>query len=443
LGKGRHWRREGIELILSLADKSVEIRRAGSGITATIRVPGSKSITQRALVVASLAEGDSELKGPLDSEDTRLLKKALIYLGISIKDKEGDWTIEGQGGKILPVKQDIYLGNNGTGIRFMASLVSLGQGTYRLTGTKRMAERPIGPLLEALKAWGAEAKSIEKTGCPPVEIQAHGLEGGETILSASKSSQYLSSLLLVAPIVRNPAKITLNGPLVSRPYVDLTLAVMQAFGVKVQERDNSFLVPHMTYNAKTYQIEGDASSASYFWAAAAVTGGRITVENIPPNSLQGDAAFVDILADMGCSVKKDALGITVQGPPGGVLKAVEVDMGRWPDMVPTLGVVAAFASGTTVIKNVAHLRIKETDRLKAVAQELTKIGTSVKELKDGLIIEGTRDMHGSAIDTYNDHRIAMAFSVAGLRVPGIRIKDPSCVSKSFPSFWQHWQNITE
>jgi 3-phosphoshikimate 1-carboxyvinyltransferase len=429
-------------MIFSSKDKFMEIRQPGSGIMAKIRVPGSKSITQRALVVASLAEGKSELKGPLDSEDTRFLRNALSCLGISIKDKEVDWTIEGQGGRILPVNQDLYLGNNGTGIRFLTSLVALGQSTYKLTGTERMAERPIGPLLEALKAWGAEARSIENTGCPPVEIKAHGLEGRETLLSASKSSQYLSSLLLVAPIARNPAKITLDGPLVSRPYVDLTLAVMAAFGVKVQEKGDSFLVPHMTYKAKKYQIEGDASSASYFWAAAAVTGGKITVENIPPDALQGDVAFADILVSMGCSVKKDSGGITVQGPSRGMLKAIEVDMGRWPDVVPTLAVVAAFAQGTTVIKNVAHLRIKETDRLKAVAQELSKTGTSVKELEDGLIIEGARDMHGSTIDTYDDHRIAMAFAVAGLRVPGIMIKDPVCVQKSFPSFWQHWQKIT-
>jgi len=429
-------------MVLSSKDNVMEIRQPGSGIMAKIRVPGSKSITQRTLVVASLAEGKSDLKGPLDSEDTQFLRNALSCLGISIKDKGSDWTVEGQGGRILPISQDLYLGNNGTGIRFLTSLVALGQGTYRLTGTGRMAERPIGPLLDALKAWGVDARSVENTGCPPVEIKAHGLEGGETLLSASKSSQYLSSLLLVAPIAGKQARIILDGSLVSRPYVDLTLAVMAAFGVKVQDEGDSFLVPHMTYKARKYQIEGDASSASYFWAAAAVTGGRITVENIPQDALQGDAAFADLLVSMGCSVKKDLKGVTVQGPSCGVLKAIEVDMGQWPDVVPTLAVVAAFAKGTTVIKNVAHLRIKETDRLKAMAQELSKIGASVKELEDGLIIEGAMDMHGSLINTYDDHRIAMAFSVAGLRVPGIRIKDPDCVQKSFPSFWQHWQKIT-
>ena len=429
-------------MILSSKDKFMEIPQPVAGIVAKIRVPGSKSITQRALVVASLAEGKSELKGPLDSEDTKFLRNALAHLGIPIQDEGTDWTIEGQGGRILPAKQELYLGNNGTGIRFLTSIVALGQSTYRLTGTGRMAERPIGPLLKALEAWGAEARSVEKTGCPPVEISAHGLEGGGTLLSASKSSQYLSSLLLVAPVARNPARITLDGPLISRPYVDLTMAVMAAFGVNVQEEKDSFLVSCKTYKARKYQVEGDASSASYFWAAAAVTGGKITVENIPPDALQGDAAFADLLCSMGCSVKKGPEGVTVQGPPHGRLKAIEVDMGRWPDVVPTLAVVAVFARGTTVIKNVAHLRIKETDRLKAVARELSKIGKQVKELEDGLIIEGTRDMHGSLVDTYDDHRIAMAFAVAGLRVPGIRIKDPDCVRKSFPSFWQLWQRIT-
>lgn len=431
-------------MISSLRDEFIEIPQPAAGITAKVKVPGSKSITQRALVVASLAEGKSELKGPLDSEDTKFLRDALAHLGIPIQDKGTDWIIEGQGGRILPAKQELYLGNNGTGIRFLTSVVALGQGTYRLTGTGRMAERPIGPLLKALKAWGAEARSIEKTGCPPVEIKAHGLEGGETLLSASKSSQYLSSLLLVAPVVRNPARIILDGPLVSRPYVDLTIAVMAAFGVDVQEEKDSFLVSRKTYKARKYQVEGDASSASYFWAAAAVTGGKVLVENMPPDAIQGDAAFADILAGMGCSIKKGPEGVTVQGPPHGRLKAIEADMGRWPDVVPTLAVVAAFARGTTVIRNVAHLRIKETDRLKAVAQELSKIGKSVRELEDGLIIEGNegnQDMHGSLIDTYDDHRIAMAFAVAGLRVPGIRIKDPDCVRKSFPSFWQHWQKI--
>ena len=427
-------------MIVSSRHEVMDIYQPGPGLNFKVRVPGSKSITQRALVTAALADGKSVLKGPLESEDTKLLRDALASVGIPVQTKGPDWIVEGRGGRILPTSSGLYLGNNGTGIRFLTSLVALGQGAYRLTGSRRMAERPIGPLLKALKAWGAQARSIEKTGCPPVEIQADGLEGGTTLLQASKSSQYLSSLLLVGPYTRNPAEIILQGPLVSRPYVDLTLAVMAAFGVDVQEKGASFLVPRKIYSARKYDIEGDASSASYFWAAAAITGGRVTVENIGSHALQGDAAFADILCSMGCSVEKDSQGIAVQGPHD-MLKAIEVDMGRLPDIVPTLAVVAAFARGTTIIKNVAHLRIKETDRLKAVTQELSKMGVPVKEIEDGLFIDGGKDLHGQVIDTYDDHRMAMAFAVAGLRVRGVKISDPDCVRKSFPSFWQHWSGI--
>ncbi|NIA08857.1 MAG: 3-phosphoshikimate 1-carboxyvinyltransferase, partial [Nitrospiraceae bacterium] len=415
-------------MALPSSDKIIELQPK-TNLRAKVKVPGSKSITQRALIIASLAAGESELRGPLDSEDTQILRNALRSLGIPIQDGGPDWTVGGQGGRILPTSQALYLGNNGTGMRFVTSLVCLGQGIYRLTGTKRMSERPIAPLLKALEAWGAGARSIEGNGCPPVEIDAHGLDGKETLLSASKSSQYLSSMLLVGPYTRSPALIRLDGPLVSRPYVDMTLAVMAAFGIEVRNKGRTFSVPRGTYRAREYLIEGDASSASYFWAAAAVTGGKITVENIPPDSLQGDAVFADILGTMGCSVERSPGGITVQGPCD-MLKAIEIDMGKWPDLVPSLAVVAAFAKGTTVIRNVAHLRIKETDRLKAVAQELSKIGSSVQELEDGLVINGTRDMHGAVIDTYRDHRMAMAFAVIGLRVPGIKIRDPDCVQKS-------------
>ncbi len=420
----------------SSGDEIIELHTR-TNLRASVKVPGSKSITQRVLVIASLADGESELRGPLDSEDTLLLRNSLRLLGISIQDKGPDWTIGGQGGRILPTSQSLYLGNNGTGMRFLTSLVCLGQGTYRLTGARRMSERPIAPLLKALKAWGVKARSTD--GCPPLEIDAHGLDGGEALLSASKSSQYLSSMLLIGPYAETPARIRLEGPLVSRPYVDMTMAVMSAFGIGVREEGNTFYLPQGTYKARGYPIEGDASSASYFWAAAAVTGSRITVENIPPDSLQGDVIFADILATMGCSVERGPGGITIQGPDR--LRAIEIDMGKWPDLVPGLAVVAAFANGTTVIKNVAHLRIKETDRLKALAQELSRIGASVQELEDGLVIRGGRDMHGAVIDTYRDHRMAMAFAISSLRVPGIKIRDPDCVQKSFPSFWDLWQDI--
>lgn len=422
-------------------DKTREIEMAASGLKARVMVPGSKSITQRALIAAALASGRSRLETPLDSEDTRLLRQALAELGILFEERETHWEVEGGRGRISPCSRDLYMGNNGTGIRFLASLVALGAGRYVLTGTDRMSERPIEPLLASLRAWKADAGSLRGNGCPPVKIVASGLEGGKTVLKAEKSSQFLSSLLLVGPYTRKPAVISLDGGLVSRPYVDLTIEVMRAFGVPVEERDSSFFIPQKHYQATDYPVEGDASSASYFWAAAAVTGGSITVENIPPDALQGDARVADLLGDMGCTVKKDPGGVTVQGPESGGLKGIEVDMGKWPDMVPTIAVTAAFATGTTVIRNVAHLRIKETDRLKAVAAELGKMGARVTEMDDGLVVEGGHELHGAEIQTYDDHRIAMSFAVAGLRVPGVLIRNPECVKKSFPGFWELWQSL--
>lgn len=425
-------------------DRIIRTIPAAYTLEATVTVPGSKSITQRAVVAAALAKGQSRLVNPLESEDTELLRNALMSVGIPILCERGCWIVEGKEGAILPASGDLYLGNNGTGIRFLASVVALGSGRYVLTGTRRMAERPVEPLLQSLNLWGAEARSKEGTGCPPIEILAHGLTGGETLLSAQKSSQFLSSLLLAAPYTQKPARITLDGALVSRPYVDLTLAVMAAFGIDVQEertRHASFAVPQGSYLGREYRVEGDASGASYFWAAAAVTGGKVTVAGVPRRSLQGDTAFVDILEKMGCTIGEGPLGMTVQGPEGGNLTPVDVDMKRWPDIVPTLAVVAAFAKGVSRITNVSHLRIKETDRLQAVAAELSRMGAHVEELEDGLIIEGGTPLHGTSIKTYDDHRIAMAFAVSGLKVPGIRIQEPDCVRKSFPSFWDVWDTL--
>jgi len=395
------------------------------------------------MVAAALCDGKSRIKGPLISEDTTLLKQALEKLGAGFEKDGRDYVVRGTGGKINPGPIELYMGNNGTGIRFLTSVVALGHGTYKLSGTRRMGERPIQPLLDALSMWGARAISELGTGCPPVEVVASGLSGGKTLISAKKSSQFLSSLLLVAPYTREPANITLDGPLVSRPYVDLTLSVMEQFGVTVEEKDLCFLVPQNGYRPCSYEVEGDASSASYFFAAAAVTGGKVTVQNIPSKPLQGDAAFVDILQSMGCEVTRDEQGTTVTGPKDGGLRGIEINMSRWPDVVPTLAVVAAFATGQTIITHVEHLRIKETDRIKAVATELSKMGADVEELEDGLVINGGRLLHGARIHTYDDHRIAMSFAVAGLRVPGVKIENPECVQKSFPEFWSVWDNMTK
>lgn len=303
-----------------------------------------------------------------------------------------------------------------------------------------MYERPIGPLMQALKGWGVDISSSRGTDCPPLLISGNGLAGGKTVLPEGKSSQYLSSLLLVAPYARQPAFLRVEGEVLSKPYVAMTLAVMADFGIFVENSPDfsSFSIPQGCYRAREYQIEGDASNASYFWAAAAVTGGKVTVTNVPVPSLQGDAMLVPLLGRMGCEVTQSGGGITLQGADR--LEGITVDMGDMPDVVPTLAVVAAFAEGKTLIKNIAHLRIKECDRLTAVVTELRKMGANVEEQEDAMIIhgEGGAGLKGAVIETYEDHRMAMSMAVAGLRVPGVQITGEKCVAKSFPDFWQRF-----
>lgn len=410
-------------------------------VDADIVVPGSKSITQRALIAAALADGTSTLIGPLASEDTAYTSQALQAMGIEVEQGESEWTVHGSGGRIVTPNKEIFLGNNGTATRFLTSFVGLGQGTFTISGEKRMEERPIDPLMAALQGWGVAIKSIKGTGCPPLQIQANGIRGGATVLPEGKSSQYLSSLLLVAPFTREPASLEVEGEVPSKPYVTMTLAVMRSFGAQLTASAelNSFQIEPGIYQPCTYQVEGDASSASYFFAAAAITGGRVTVKNVPSPSLQGDTALVGMLERMGCQVEYSQEGITLRGPEQ--LQGIEVDMGDCPDVAPTLAIVAAHAKGRTVITNIEHLRIKECDRINAVATELTKMGARVEEKQDALIIEGIeegRQLHGAEIETYKDHRIAMCFGVAGLVTPGVKIKDKDVVAKSFPDFWQRF-----
>ncbi len=409
-------------------------------VDTTLAVPGSKSLTQRALIAASLAQGTSRLIGPLASEDTEYSSKALAQMGMHIDKSSDIWAVKGNGGVINPSSQAIFLGNNGTATRFLTSVAALGNSPYVIDGDERMYERPIGPLMQALQGWGVDICSVKGTGCPPLSINSHGLRGGETVLPEGKSSQYLSSLLLVAPYASSPATLKVEGEVLSKPYVAMTLAVMADFGISVDCREDysSFSIPQGCYRAREYAVEGDASNASYFWAAAAVTGGRVTVSNVPVPSLQGDAMLVPLLGRMGCEVQKEGDGITVTASRP--LEGITIDMGDMPDVVPTLAVVAAFAQGPTTITNIAHLRIKECDRLSAVVTELTKMGAKVEEFPDAMIIhgDGGKCLHGAEIETYKDHRMAMCFAVAGLRVPGVRITGESCVAKSFPDFWERF-----
>lgn len=407
----------------------------------SVRPPGSKSITNRALVCAALAEGKSLLRGALDSEDTRVMVEGLQQLGINVEFRAEACELDVIGcGGVLPVREaDIYVANSGTTIRFLTALVALGEGRYRLHGIERMRERPIADLLAALNQLGANAQSEAGNGCPPVIVEAQGLAGGTARIAGNISSQFLSGLLMAAPCARAAVEIQVNGELVSKPYVTMTLATMHSFAAEATcESFSRFHIPAGSgYTGCTYDIEPDASAASYFWAAAAVSGGEITVQGLTLGALQGDVDFCNCLEQMGCTVKYGEKDTTVTGGP---LRGIDVDMNAISDTVQTLAVVALFAEGATRIRNVAHIRHKETDRIGDLACELRKLGATVNEFDDGLeIVPGK--LHGAVLDTYNDHRMAMSFAVAGLRVPGVVIRDPGCTAKTYPQFFTDWSRL--
>ncbi|MCX5835405.1 MAG: 3-phosphoshikimate 1-carboxyvinyltransferase [Deltaproteobacteria bacterium] len=418
----------------------MEIKPAGRSGRA-VKVPGSKSLTQRALVIATLAEGRSTLRNGLVSEDTRHLVEGLRALGAGISISGDEMVITGTGGHIQNPGRTILLGNNGTALRFLTTLVSLGKGSFTLDGDRRLRERPVGALLEALNKLGVTAVSRDGKGYPPVTIETGGVSGGKVTLTDVESSQFVSSLLIGAPYAGGDVEIQLKGRMVSEPYIDMTLKVMEHFGVKaVREEENYFKVKcGRQYTGNEYLIEGDASSASYFFLAAALCQRRIRVDNMNPDSLQGDIGFLDIMEASGCSVIRGDSWIEVVGRPlrGGELS---LNMGKMPDMVPTLAVLAAFRPGRTVITHVSHLRFKESDRILSLVNELNRIGVRAEETEDGLIIEGGK-ARGAEIETYNDHRIAMSFAVAGLAIPGMRICDKHCVDKSFPGFWDEMEKL--
>ena len=420
---------------------SIEIQPIAGPLSASIRPPGSKSLTNRALVCAALAEGASNLRGALVSEDTQVMIQGLATLGIAIAENQAERSLQvtGCGGRISAKSADLYVANSGTTVRFLTALAALGQGTFRLHGTQRMHERPIQDLLNSLAELSVRAESEAGTGCPPVIVHANGLRAGRARMRGDISSQYLSALLMVSPCATpGPASeavvIDIEGVLVSKPYVAMTIAVIEAFGGRVQTAGDfqQFTVPRSGYVGRDYEIEPDASAASYFWAAAAIAGGRVRVEGLNRASLQGDVAFCECLTQMGCEVLDDGAGITVIGGP---LRGIDVDMNAISDTVQTLGVVALFADGPTKIRSVGHIRHKETDRIRALATELRKLGATVEERADGLrIVPGT--LHGATIDTYDDHRMAMSLALAGLKIKDVVINDPECTAKTYPEYFQ-------
>jgi len=403
-------------------------------IRGVVRPPGSKSVTNRALVLAALAEGTSRLAGVLDSQDTRVMVESLQRLGIPVTHNPSDCTAQVQGcaGRPPAALAELWLENSGTSIRFLTAIACLGRGTYRLDGNPRMRQRPIGDLCDALNALGGNAVCRDGNGCPPVDVVGSQLRGGTADVAAEISSQFLSALLMASPCALGPAELVLRGGLVSEPYVDMTIRMMRSFGVNVEHAaSGQYRTVPQQYHGAEYCVEPDASAASYFFAVAAITGGEVTVQGLARDSLQGDVRFVDVLQRMGCDVRWGASSITVCG---GSLHGIDVDMNEISDTAQTLAAVALFAKGPTRIRNVAHIRHKETDRIHAVATELGRLGIAVDEHDDGLTIHpGT--VGAATIDTYDDHRMAMSFALVGLKVPGIRIANPDCTAKTYPRFF--------
>jgi 3-phosphoshikimate 1-carboxyvinyltransferase len=413
-------------------------------VRGSIRPPGSKSITNRALVCAALAEGASTLSGALDSEDTQVMIDSLRRLGIPVERKNdgNQLAVSGCGGKIPASQADLFVGNSGTTIRFLTALTTLGHGMYRLDGVPRMRERPIGDLLSALNQLGADVRSDSANNCPPVVVKASRLPGGRATIRGDISSQFLSGLLMAAPLAQADVELMVEGELVSKPYVTMTIGVMREFGVEAHYSGLSrfTIAGHQQYRGCTFAIEPDASAASYFWGLAAVTGGEVTVEGLSRNALQGDVAFVECLEKMGCRISHNSCGISVSGE-GVQLRGINVDMNGISDTAQTLAVVALFAEGPTTIRGVAHIRHKETDRIVDLARELRKLGAGVEELTDGLRIRPA-PLHGATIETYNDHRMAMSFALAGMKVPGVVIQNPSCTAKTYPVFFEDLNALT-
>lgn len=404
-------------------------------LNATVRIPGSKSLTNRALLIASLADGTTRLTNALFSDDSCYFANALQLLGFDVRldPDRNEMTVTGLGGKIPAQSAEIFVGNSGTSARFLSAFLTLGSGRYVLDGEARMRERPIQDLVDALRQLGVQLEATNR--CPPVTIHANGLRGGKTQIAGNLSSQFLSALLMVAPYATSSIEIEVVTELHSKPYVDMTLAMMLDFGIGVERQGyERFVIRPARYRPiPEYPVEPDASAASYFFAAPAVCGGTVRVAGLSRFSKQGDIAFLDILERMGCVVHEGDDFLEVTGTKA--LTGVDVDMSDIPDTAQTLAAIAPFASSPTRIRGIASARVKETDRVHASCAELQRLGVRVEEHEDGMTIYPCEAWQPATVQTYRDHRMAMAFSLIGLRVPGITIEDPDCVSKTFPGYF--------
>ncbi|KAK4411278.1 3-phosphoshikimate 1-carboxyvinyltransferase, chloroplastic [Sesamum angolense] len=423
-------------------------------ISGTVKLPGSKSLSNRILLLAALSEGTTVVDNLLSSDDIHYMLGALKTLGLHMEeDKAKQRAVVGGSGGLFPVSKEakdeiqLFLGNAGTAMRPLTAAVVAagGNASYVLDGVPRMRERPIGDLVSGLKQLGADVDCFLGTNCPPIRVVGKGgLPGGKVKLSGSVSSQYLTALLMAAPLALGDVEIEIVDKLISVPYVDMTLKLMERFGVSVEHSDSwdRFLVRGgQKYKSPgNAYVEGDASSASYFLAGAAVTGGTITVEGCGTSSLQGDVKFAEVLEKMGAEVTWTENSVTVKGPPHDTsgrkhLRAIDINMNKMPDVAMTLAVVALFADGPTAIRDVASWRVKETERMIAICTELRKLGATVEEGPDYCVITPPEKLNVTAIDTYDDHRMAMAFSLAACTDVPVTIRDPGCTRKTFPNYF--------
>jgi 3-phosphoshikimate 1-carboxyvinyltransferase len=424
----------------------------------TVTLPGSKSLSNRCLLLAALAEGNTRVDNLLESDDIRYMLEALDKLKVPVFRHSSDSvTVTGQAGPInSPLGEEevceLFLGNAGTAMRPLAAALCMGKGRFVLDGVPRMRERPIADLIDGLQQLGADASCVKETGCPPVTIHANGLKGGKAVISGKMSSQFLSALLMAAPIVDGDVTISIKDELISAPYVALTIGLMKKFGVHVKVEGDMEGAPsfHIAASEKyvtpgSILVEGDASSASYFIAGAAITGGTVTVRGCGSDSVQGDVAFAEVMEQMGATVTWAPESITVTRDPNTKLKGVDVDCGKIPDAAMTLAVAALFAEGPTTIRNVYSWRLKETERMQAIVAECTKLGATVEEFRDYCIIHPPKDNKVNdnvVIETYDDHRMAMTFSLAACGGVNVIINDPGCTAKTFPTYFDMLESIT-
>jgi 3-phosphoshikimate 1-carboxyvinyltransferase len=420
-------------------------------VQGTVHLPGSKSLSNRTLLLAAMASGETAIDNLLDSDDTRRMREALAALGVVLRTEatpEGERLhVQGVGGPFVHTGDaplELYLGNAGTAVRPLTAALCLGSGTFVLRGDARMHERPIGDLTDALLPLGVNIEFLGNPGYLPLRIEGTGLPGGTVRVRGDVSSQFLTALLMSAPLARAPMRIEVDGELVSKPYILITLASLAQFGVQVRHDDALSwfeIEPTALRSPGRARVEGDASSATYFLAAAAIAGGPVRVHGIDRSSVQGDVAFVDVLSAMGAKVSFGDGWVEVERGGSNRLRAVDLDLNHIPDAAMTVVVAALFADGTTRVRNLWNLRVKETDRLSAMTTELRKLGATVEEGRDYLVVTPPARLRSATIDTYDDHRMAMAFSLAALGDVPVTINDPDCVAKTFPDYFERFARI--